>query len=96
MSHEEHPFRNGLVAGLAWPLLVILGVAAAVYRLTGMVPFPVRRSSQGELGIKLIDPNHIALYWRQWQAELDPLLERVRELIDQIRNVRGDRWLERE
>ena len=96
MSRRSHPFRNGLIAGLAWPFVILGGIVAVVYRLTGMVPFPVQRSSEGELAVKLVDPQEVPRYWARWRDELAPLVERIQEVTQQVRTAQGHDWLERE
>ncbi len=96
MSRRSRPFRNGLVAGMAWPFMIAGGVVAIVYRLTGMVPFPVQRSNEGELAVKLVDPQEVPRYWTRWRAELAPLVDRIQEVTQQIRTVHENDWLERE
>ncbi len=96
MSRRSHPFRNGLIAGLAWPFMIAGGVVAIVYRLTGMVPFPVQRSSEGELAVKLVDPRDVPGYWARWRAELAPLVDRIQEVTQQVRTAHENDWLERE
>ncbi|MBC7236621.1 MAG: hypothetical protein H5T69_12345 [Chloroflexi bacterium] len=94
MKRKGHPFRNGLIAGLVWPLCFLGGVVVAVYRLTGMVPFPVRRLDEGELVVRLVDPAEVPSYWRRWQAELLPLIERARQVAWQLRTAHNGDWLE--
>jgi hypothetical protein len=95
MSHRSHPFRSGLVAGFAWPFMVVGGVVAIVYRLTGTVPFPVQRSIEGELAVKLVDPQDVPRYWARWRAELAPLVDRIQEVTQQVRAAHENDWLER-
>jgi hypothetical protein len=95
MSRRSHPFRGGLIAGLAWPFMVVGGVVAIIYRLTGMVPFPVQRF-EGELAVKLIDPQEVPRYWACWRAELAPLVDRIQEVTQQVRTIQENDWLEQE
>jgi len=94
MSRTSRPFRNGFLAGLFWPPLMVAAVAALVYRLTGMVPFPTGRTEEGCLTVQLVAPERVPRYWRLWRDELEPLIARIAEVIAHVRTARQGAWLE--
>lgn len=78
-------FRRGMLLGTMGPLALIGGIVCWIYRHTGKVPFPIRRIDEGEVAIRLVDTDEVPAYWQQWQEELQPLLDRLNALRDEIR-----------
>jgi len=77
----DRSFRQGVLVGILAPLGVVTGVVFYVYKATRKVPFPVRRAEEGELAIRLVEPDKILTYWQQWQEDLEPILDRLSILI---------------
>lgn len=86
-------FRQGVLVGLFAPLAFLAGVAYWIFRATRKVPFPVERSGEGALVIRLVEPEEAPIYWARWRAELAPMVSRliavIRELAAQCRSVFG-------
>ena len=79
-------YRQGLLVGVLGPLAFLGGMVYWIYRCTGKLPFPVRRVEEGELVIRLVDPEQVPTYWQQWKEDLDPLLDRLRTLGRELRD----------
>ena len=60
--------------GILGPLFFLSGVVLWVYRATRKVPFPLRKTEQGELVLGLIEPEQVPSYWLQWKEEFAPLV----------------------
>ena len=78
-------FRLGVFAGLVAPFVYLAGVVAVIYRYTGKVPFPARRTEEHELVIRLVEPGEVRGYWQQWLSGLEPLLAALQRLGDQAK-----------
>lgn len=75
-------FIRGVLVGLLAPLAFLAALVLWVYRYTGMVPFPSRRSDEGEVAIRLMPPQAVPQQARAWREGLDPLISticRIRE-----------------
>jgi hypothetical protein len=80
----NRPFRQGMIAGLLAPLALVAAALYWVYRATGKLPFPARRTAKGELTIRLIEPTEIPAHWQVWQNEIEPVVERVKSIVGQL------------
>ena len=52
-------FRRGVLAGILAPIAFVAGTVYWVYRFTRKVPFPVRRVQEGEVAVRLVDPDAV-------------------------------------
>jgi len=69
-------FRQGVVVGILGPLVFLAALVGWIYRYTRKVPFPVGGPAEGELTIRLVDPQEVPSLWQQWKAELEPIIAR--------------------
>ncbi len=77
-------FRLGLFAGLVAPFVYLAGVVITIYRITGRVPFPVRRTDENEVAIRLVEPSEVHGFLDYWRSGLEPLLATLRRLGDRM------------
>ena len=77
-------FRQGALVGLLAPLAFLAAFALWIYRFTGRVPFPLRRTAEDELTLGLVEPGEVSSYWHDWRDELEPLVERIRSTISAL------------
>lgn len=84
----RNSFRQGVFSGLVGALALLGGVVYWIYRATGQVPFPVGRPGPGELTLKLVTPEEVPTYWQRWKAELVPVVERWRALVETLKSLR--------
>jgi len=73
-------FSRGVFVGVLAPIAFVAGVVYWVYRYTQKVPFPTRRTDDGDLVLSLVEPEAVPGYWAQWREELAPLLDAIQEL----------------
>ena len=78
-------YRRGLFLGTLGKLALIGGIVYWIYDRTGKVPFLIRRVEEGEVAIRLVDPDEVPTYWQQWREELQRQLERLKALCEEIR-----------
>lgn len=78
-------FKQGVLVGVFAPLAFLAGLVLWVYRYTGMVPFPTRRSEHGEVVIRLVDPGEVPKYWQGWRRDLEPVVGAVRDAFARAR-----------
>ena len=78
-------FRQGVIVGILGPLAFLAALVGWIYRYTRKIPFLVSRPAEGELAIKLVDPQEVPTLWRQWKAELDPVVARFRALGEELK-----------
>jgi hypothetical protein len=78
------PFRQGMVAGFVAPVAFVAATLYWIYRATGRIPFPARRTTQAELTLRLIEPAEVPAYWQPWRDEIQPVVERVKSTVAQL------------
>jgi hypothetical protein len=86
-------FKQGICVGIVAPLAFMGGIVWWIYRYTGKVPFPVARSAEGELTMKLVDPQEVPAYWEQWKQDLMPLCEKTCALGRELKARYWDPYL---
>ena len=77
-------FSRGVMVGALAPIAAIGGVVYWVYRTTQKVPFPTRRTADGEVVVSLVEPREVPGYWELWREELAPLLDALQELMNGV------------
>jgi hypothetical protein len=77
------------MAGVVGPVAFALGTIYWIYRFTRKVPFPVRRMSEGELVIGLVDAHDVPAHLRLWADEVEPLWTRVKVIVDAAKDHPG-------
>jgi len=93
----DNSFKQGILIGVFAPLAFLAAVAVWIYRYTGRVPFATKRTKEGEVTLRLVDPEDVPGYWQGWRRELDPLITGIREFVDELRRqARGDLAAQRE
>ena len=78
-------FRQGVAVGILGPLVFLAAVVAWINRYTGRIPFPVNRPAEGEVAIKLVDPEQVPTLWQQWKAELEPAMAKLCALGEELK-----------
>ena len=73
-------FIKGMLIGILAPLAFVAAVVYWIYRHTAKVPFPTRRTADGELVVGLVEPGEVQTLWQRWTEELAPAFQRLREL----------------
>lgn len=76
--------KQGIVVGIFGPLLFLGGIVLWIYHRTRKVPFPVRRVEEGELVVRLVEPNQVPSYWQHWKEELAPVLDQLYVLVAEL------------
>ncbi len=90
-------FKQGVLVGIFAPLAFVAGVVIWIYRYTGRIPFATRRTEEGEMAVRLVDPEDVPGYWENWKREIDPLVSGIQKFVEEIREqVRGDLDAERD
>ncbi len=84
----RNSFRQGVCSWFVGALALLGGAIYWIYRATGQVPFPVQRTAPGELTIKLVAPEEVPTHWQKWKAELAPVAERWRALVETLKSLR--------
>jgi hypothetical protein len=87
----DKSFKSGILMGLVGPLAFLTGSVYWVYRYTRKVPFPIRRSGEGEIIVRLIEPSQVPAYWEVWKQELAPLGLALSDLCQTIQAT-GRAW----
>lgn len=85
-------FKRGLLSGVFGAIAFIAGVVYWVYRFTGRVPFPVRRTGEGEAVIALVPPSEVSAHCQQWCVELAPLQATALWLCEEARTMCRSLW----
>ncbi len=83
--------KQGVMVGIFAPLIFLAALVGWVYRYTKKVPFPINRPAEGELVIKLVDPQEVPILWRQWKVDLEPLWAAWRALGQELKERWGGR-----
>ena len=81
-------FRRGIAVGFLAPVAFVGGLVYWVYRFTSQVPFPTRRSDDGEVVVKLVDLDQVPRYWQQWKEGLEPIISRVHQVVETAKTER--------
>lgn len=81
-------FRRGVATGFLAPVAFVGGLIYWIYRFTSQVPFPMRRADEGEVVIKLVDPDEVPGHWQQWKEDMEPIISRVRHVLELARAER--------
>ena len=70
-------FKRGLATGFLAPVAFVAGVVYWIRRFTGQVPFPVWSAEEGEVVVRLVDPDQVPGLWQQWKEGLEPVVSRL-------------------
>jgi len=81
----DRSFRQGLLVGVLAPLMFLGAVVLWVHRYTGMVPIPTRRTDEGEVVVRLVNPREASEHLRNWWRGLEPVVSSVRAAYARLR-----------